>query len=123
MSSSGMMVPLVSGTSSYSWCAKAGRGGVRALRSSRDQTGMMDGVVAPRASSATAFKNWTRPCASDMVWLSLVPKTKPPHLSRVTCHHILLIFIILYHFKFISLFASWLYYRIAVYCMMICLNI
>nr|ACR36152.1 unknown [Zea mays] len=84
MSSSGMMVPLVSGTSSYSRCAKAGRGGSRASSSSRPHTGRTVGAAAPRASSATASRNCTSPCASAIVWCSRTPRMKPPHASRVT---------------------------------------
>uniref|UniRef100_A0A804NPP0 Uncharacterized protein n=1 Tax=Zea mays TaxID=4577 RepID=A0A804NPP0_MAIZE len=85
MSSSGMMLPLVSGTSSYSRCAKAGRGGSRASSSSLPHTGRTVGPAAPRASSATAPRNCTSPCASAIVWCSRTPRMKPPHARRVTC--------------------------------------
>lgn len=84
MSSSGISVPLVSGTLSYSRCVNVARGGSCALRMCLSQTGGIEGVSAPRAISPTADMNWTRPAASLIVWLSRRAKIKPPHFRRVT---------------------------------------
>lgn len=97
MSSSGMIVFLVSATSSYSWCVHVTRGGSRALRTCLSHTGGTVGARKPRASSPTADMNWTRPAASPIVWLSRRAKIKPPHFRRVTCQFICAIY---YYTKF-----------------------
>jgi hypothetical protein len=86
ISSSGIIVPLVSATSSYSRCMHVTRGGFLAFRTCLSHTAGTEGVVAPRAISPTAAMNWPMPEASLMVWLRRRPKIKPPHLRRVTCH-------------------------------------
>ncbi|GER27251.1 alpha-trehalose-phosphate synthase [Striga asiatica] len=62
--SSGMESP--SGKVSYSRCARVTRGGSRAVRSCRSQTGRMEGLWAPMACSPMADINWTRPLPSAM---------------------------------------------------------
>ncbi|KAM0935272.1 hypothetical protein DsansV1_C29g0210081 [Dioscorea sansibarensis] len=81
-SGGGFMVFWASGTSSYSRCSNVTRAGLRALRSSLDQTGGTDGALAPRATSATAFMNSASPGPSAMVWLSRTAKMNPPHNNR-----------------------------------------
>lgn len=87
MSSTGMIVPFVSGTTSYSRWMHVTRGGSRAFRSSLRHTGGTEGSCLPRAISPTAFMNWTRPAASLMVWFRRSANMNPPHLRRVTCTH------------------------------------
>ncbi|RYQ95020.1 hypothetical protein Ahy_B08g089999 [Arachis hypogaea] len=82
MSSNGIMVPLVSGTCSYSRWLHVILGGTLAFKRSLRHTGCTEGSRAPRAISATVFMNWTNPAASLMVWFSLNAKMNPPHFSR-----------------------------------------
>jgi hypothetical protein len=84
MLSSGMIVPLVSATSSYSRCVQVTRGGSLALRMCLCHNGGMDGAKAPCAISLMAVMNWTTPAASLIVWLRRKAKMNPPHLRRVT---------------------------------------
>ncbi|GER27262.1 RNA-binding KH domain-containing protein [Striga asiatica] len=76
------MGSLASGKGSYSRWTWVTRGGSRALRRCRSQTGRMEGRWAPRASSPMADVNWKRPVPSNMVWLKRRAKMKPPHLRR-----------------------------------------
>ena len=85
MLSSGMVVPLVPATSSYSRCVQVTDGGSLALRRCLCHTGRIYGERAPQAISPMAVMNWTKPAASLIVWLRRKAKMNPPHLRRVTC--------------------------------------